>query len=64
MQFFARCFIPLAGRARRRGAQWERNVTDLAGGYALSQTSTGSRDLHLADPHGDLVATLDLATPG
>lgn len=37
---------------------WTRNVTDLAGNLAASQSSTGTSELQLADLHGNIAVTV------
>lgn len=44
--------------------RWDRSITDIAGGNAITQGSDGVRTLNLADLHGDLVATINLTTTG
>lgn len=39
---------------------WSRYITDLGGGLAITQLSSGERTLDLSDPHGDLVASINL----
>lgn len=43
---------------------WNRYNSDLTGALAVDQTSTGMNVLQLANPHGDIVATATIGTPG
>jgi RHS repeat-associated protein len=41
---------------------WQRNVTGIDGDLAILQNQTGTPQIQIANPHGDVVATLDDTT--